>query len=195
MKVVVGLGNPGLRYKKTKHNIGFLIVDRFAKKHSLVFSTRTDNSRRYKSATAKWTAGAEEVIFIKPLTYMNLSGAVVALLIKNTNLRPEDVLVIYDDADLELGALRFRKSGSSGGHKGVESIISHFGRDSFHRLKVGIGRDPARTDLARYVLSPFGREKAAVLDDVLNEAAAAIQAWARDGIDTAMNMFNKTKAP
>ena len=193
MKIIVGLGNPGLKYRKTKHNIGFLALDRFVKGQEMRFSASWQNKKKYHASLAKGMIGTEEVVCLKPLTYMNLSGVAVEAVVKNAPVAASDILVICDDADLELGALRIKRSGSSGGHKGLASIAEHLKTESFARLKIGVGRDARERDLARHVLAPFSGSDARIIDDVLDRASQATYMWLTEGADSAMNAFNKTK--
>ncbi|HID65408.1 MAG TPA: aminoacyl-tRNA hydrolase, partial [Aquificaceae bacterium] len=150
IRLLVGLGNPGKEYEKTRHNVGFMVID------ELVKSLRAKKpSEEALSLVYKIRIGGKEVFLAKPLTYMNNSGAAVYNLLEEYGLSPEQMIVIYDDLDLPLGTIRLRLKGSSGGHKGVESIIKYIGTQNFPRLRIGIGRPKKKEDVVKYVLSPF----------------------------------------
>lgn len=182
--LIVGLGNPGEAYARHRHNVGFMCVDLLARRHSLSFR-RT----RHRSLVAQGSICGREVTLAKPLTFMNLSGQAVAALVRHYHLPTEQLLVIYDDLDLPLGRLRLRPSGSSGGHKGLASIMEHLGTSNFPRLRIGIGRDPT-IDPADYVLSPFRPEEMELVQKVLEAAADAVEAVLTQGLQAAMNRFN-----
>lgn len=185
MKIVIGLGNPGTEYERTRHNVGFQVLDVLARRHRLTF-----RPHRFRCLAARWSFAGHDVLLVKPLTYMNLSGEAVGPLVRFYKVPLSDILVVYDDLDLPLGALRMRPKGSSGGHKGVASIIEHLGSDAFPRLRIGIGRPPGKMDAADYVLSPFSPEEEALMEVVREEAADAVEMWIRWGTDKAMNWVN-----
>jgi PTH1 family peptidyl-tRNA hydrolase len=170
--LVVGLGNPGPRYADNRHNIGFRAVEVVAEHCGLTF-TRSE----HHAETAHGRIAEERVILAKPQTWMNDSGRAVAPLSRFYKIVPEDILVIYDDLDLPLGTIRFRQEGSSGGHRGVQSIIDHLDTDSFPRLRIGIGRPPGRMDPAAYVLQDFSEEEAPLVREVLGKARELTQDW------------------
>jgi len=170
--LVVGLGNPGPRYAKNRHNIGFRIVDELAKSHGLYFS-----KSEHKAKTAHGYVDGQRVILAKPLTWMNDSGWAVAPLARFYKVEPQDILVVYDDLDIPLSAIRFREAGSSGGHRGVQSIIRSLGTDTLPRLRIGIGRPPGRMDAAAYVLQDFSDEESALVWEVERTARQLIQDW------------------
>lgn len=170
--LIVGLGNPGPRYAPHRHNIGFQIIDALAEQHGLSF-TRSENNAQ----TTHGTILGERVILAKPQTWMNDSGKAVGPLARFYKLEPDAILVVYDDLDIPLGTIRFRTEGSSGGHRGVQSIIQHLGTEAFARLRIGIGRPPGRMDPAAYVLQPFSEEEHPQLWEVLKTARQLIEDW------------------
>lgn len=186
MKIIVGLGNPGPRYEGTRHNIGFLVVDRLSAIHHILISTK-----RFKSLLGKGPIDSQEVVLIKPLTFMNRSGEAVQKTLHFFRAGPEDLVVIHDDLDLSLGRLRFKTKGGDGGHLGVRSIIESIGGNTFLRMKVGIGRPPKGVDPANYVLSPFSLSEESQMERVINQAAEALKVMLLEGIQTAMNRYQK----
>ncbi|MBN1250121.1 MAG: aminoacyl-tRNA hydrolase [Anaerolineae bacterium] len=171
-KLVVGLGNPGPRYAANRHNVGFQIVEGLAGAHGLTFS-----KSEHKAETAHGRIEGQRVILAKPQTWMNDSGQSVAPLARFYKIDPQDILVVYDDLDISLDTVRFRDSGSSGGHRGVQSIIDQLGTDAFPRLRIGIGRPPGRMDPAAYVLQDFSAEEAPLLWEVQRTARSLIEDW------------------
>jgi PTH1 family peptidyl-tRNA hydrolase len=194
--VVVGLGNPGLEYQWTPHNAGFMAVDRLAQQEGVVIS-----NRRCRAMTASCRMGGREVILAKPETYMNLSGASVAALVKEFEADPSrDLLVIYDELDLKLGSLKIRERGSAAGHNGARSIIGSLGTQEWLRLRIGVGLDlPPEAIAARggrrpgkdYLLSPMRKAELTVLDEVLDRVATATRRILEQGPAAAMNEFNR----
>ncbi|MDI3280959.1 MAG: aminoacyl-tRNA hydrolase [Bacillota bacterium] len=185
MRLVVGLGNPGRRYENTRHNAGFLVLDRLAERLHASEWRRLD-----RALVAEGAVDGEKVVLVKPQTYMNLSGLAVRALLDWFKLTPEALLVIYDDMDLPVGRLRLRLEGSSAGHKGMESVLAQVGTEKVARLRVGIGR-PAPPMAARdYVLSPFSPEEARSAAQALERAAEAVLCWLRQGAERAMNIYN-----
>jgi PTH1 family peptidyl-tRNA hydrolase len=185
--LIVGLGNPGREYAAHRHNVGFQVVDALAHAHKLAFSGRKGLAR-----IARGEIGGQPVILAKPQTFMNLSGKSVGRLSRTLDVPPERILVIYDDLDLPLGRLRLRAEGSSGGHKGIRSIIDVLGTQAFPRLRVGIDRPPGRMDPVDYVLQPFDRDQKPFLADAVARAAAAVECWLNEGIVAAMDRFNRS---
>lgn len=185
MWLIAGLGNPGKRYERTRHNIGFLVVEEIAQRTGLEFKTEED------FRISKGSIRDRDFILIEPLTYMNLSGIAVKKAVRRFNLTPEDLIVIHDDLDMETGKLRIRKRGSSGGHKGVESIISSLGSREFIRVKIGIGRD-RELPVEEYVLRKFKREEIPLIRDAISRAADAVLFIISEGVEKAMNKFNKS---
>lgn len=186
MKIVVGLGNPGPQYRNTRHNLGFAVIDQIAerlgvrcdreKHHGLMGETRLDEDR---------------LVLVKPLTFMNRSGECVAPLMRMTGCAMDALLVVADDVNLPLGKLRMRGEGSAGGHNGLKSIIARLGSDGFARLRLGVGDERGGEDLADYVLSKFRPAEWPVVARIVTEAADAALCWARDGVERAMNDYNK----
>jgi PTH1 family peptidyl-tRNA hydrolase len=185
MKVIVGLGNPGGSYARSRHNVGFWVVDRLAEHHRLRFSRR-----EYKSQVAEGRVGEERVMLMKPQTYMNLSGEALQRARRALRLEPERFLVVYDDLDLSVGRLRVARSGGAGGHHGVESIIEALGSKEFSRIRVGIGRPGSREANVDYLLDSLTPEEASTLSESVARAADAAEVVVRDGIAAAMNRFN-----
>ncbi len=186
MKVIVGLGNPGVHYERTRHNIGFQVVDRLAEINHILISTK-----RNKSLYGTGWIDAERVILVKPMTFMNRSGEAVQKTVRFFQVGIENLIVIHDDLDLLYGRLRFKRRGSDGGHQGVRSIIESMGKNTFLRLKVGIGRPPQGMDPAEYVLASFDEIQQSQLDGVLSRSAESLKVMLLEGIETAMNRYQK----
>ena len=183
MKVIVGLGNPGTEYERSRHNAGFLVLDRLAEKHSLRFNQKRANSR-----LARGRLDDDDVLLAKPQTYMNLSGRAVQGLLMQHGVKPRDLLVVYDDFDLPLGVLRLRERGGPGTHNGMRSVVHSIGSQDFPRLRIGIGAaDRAARD---YVLDDFGPEDWTAFEAARDRAVEAIETYLRHGLPTAMNRFN-----
>lgn len=180
--LVVGLGNPGDQYQKTKHNIGFWILDKLADEFSLKFKLGKGEYMYSKH---------NNVTFLKPLTFMNNSGIAVKDYLNYFNASIDDMLIIYDDNDLEIGDYKFKTQGSSAGQKGIDSIIYHLKTDSFKRLKVGIGNKSSKIPLKSYVLSPFTESESLVIDETINICCEAIKYLIDHNINDTMNKFNK----
>ena len=192
MKLVVGLGNPGRDYRKTRHNAGFMVVDEVARRHQLTWAPGP--AQVAESFVVK-RFGERPVLLAKPLTFMNRSGDVVAGLARYFDVGVSDLLVVVDEAALPLGRLRARRSGSAGGHNGLKSIIQQLGTDQFPRLRVGVGRgDAARRGLADHVLGRFGTGESAGLEDVITRAADAVEMFAAADIEQVMNTYNPEAA-
>ena len=186
MKLIVGLGNPGLRYRNNRHNVGFQIVDALAVAHGLEFG-----KTKYKARLADGVIREQRVLLVKPMTYMNLSGEAVQPLVHFYKIDLADLMVVYDDLDLPLGRIRLRPFGGAGGHNGMKSIIQRLGGDRFPRLRVGIGRPPGRMDPADYVLQDFSPDEEIIMAQVRERAVQALECWLAEGIDAAMNAFNQ----
>jgi PTH1 family peptidyl-tRNA hydrolase len=186
MKAVFGLGNPGDRYANTRHNIGFLVVDALA---ALVGVKLTKN--KFSAKTGEIHISGERVFVAKPQTYMNISGQSVARAAGFFRLDAPDIIVVYDDMDLEFGKLRIRPGGGAGGHRGVKSIIDHLGAADFNRVRIGIGR-PGESDhtAVGHVLGSFSRDERESLDEIVDRAVDAVRTVILNGIDTAMNQYN-----
>lgn len=183
--MIVGLGNPGRRYAHTRHNIGFDTVDALAKR--LDASSRRE---RFQAEIVEATDDQARLVLVKPLTMMNRSGQAVAQLARWYRCEPEQLLVVYDDLDLPFGRLRLRRGGGAGGHNGVSSVIQQLGVSDFHRLRIGIGRPPSGNAVG-YVLSRFSAEEAQRVPEIIDQACDAILCWRRDGIEQAMNVYNR----
>jgi len=184
VKIIVGLGNPGREYEKTRHNIGFMVVDRLAK-----VAESVTWKRRFQADLAEaWLAG-EKVVLVKPQTYMNLSGHAVRQVVQWYRVPLENVLIVLDDLALPFGALRLRARGSAGGHNGLESVIEQLGSQEVPRLRVGIGRGHATA--TAHVLSRFSPDEERQLPDVIDRAAGAVRLWMTAGIEKAMNDINR----
>ncbi len=183
--IIIGLGNPGKEYQYSRHNIGFMVIDKLGV--SLNVKTRKYQAR---SMTGSGVANGKKILLVKPQTYMNNSGSAVKELVRFYKVTPECVLVIHDDVDLPLGALRLRTGGSSGGQKGMDSIIRALGTNAFPRLRIGIGRPPGRMDTAHYVLEGFLPSEREQQEIVLEKALQAVMTFIDAGIEQAMNDFN-----
>ena len=186
MKIIVGLGNPGSGYTRNRHNIGFMALNEFARRHHISFDKRCCQSR-----VAESELNGEKIILARPQTYMNLSGQAVAALLRRYHGEIKDLIVVNDDLDLQLGRLRLRHSGSAGGHNGLKSIIGMIGTD-FLRLRLGIGRpgDASSEDVIDHVLGDFSREEKKLVADVIERAADAIETVLSEGVECSMNRFN-----
>jgi peptidyl-tRNA hydrolase, PTH1 family len=188
MKLIVGLGNPGIFYANSRHNIGAMTVAALAKSAKLTLR----RERTIQAKTAKTFFEEEPVVLAIPLTYMNLSGAAVGPLMRHTRTALSDLIVVYDDLDLEMGSLRVRAQGSAGGHNGMKSIIAALGTSDFCRLRMGVGRPASpEADVARYVLSSFSRKEKKLLDETIQNACRCLQAWVNEGITRSMNIYNR----
>ncbi|MGQ9580268.1 MAG: aminoacyl-tRNA hydrolase [Armatimonadota bacterium] len=181
--MIVGLGNPGRRYAHTRHNVGFDVLDLFARRHGVNIRTR-----KHFALTSRVTCNGENVLLVKPQTFMNESGRAVGALAAEHKLSPTDIIVVCDDIDLPLGSLRIRAKGSSGGHRGVQSIISNLGSSDFPRIRIGIGRSNNPVD---HVLSKFTSEEKAIIEPVLGHAADALDMILAQGLEAAMNTYNR----
>lgn len=186
MKVIVGLGNPGVRYGGTRHNIGFQVVDRLAENNHIIIS-----AKRFKSLYGTGRIDAEKVILVKPVTFMNRSGEAVEKTINFFHVGIEDLIVVHDDLDLSFGRLRFKWRGGDGGHQGIRSIIESIGKNIFLRLKVGIGRPPQGIDPAEFVLTSFDKTQQSQLEGILSQAAESLQVMLLKGVEAAMNQYQK----
>jgi len=183
-RLVVGLGNPGRQYAGTRHNVGFDVVDLIASR----LNARWEAAPRGIEALM---ARSANVILVKPLTFMNLSGGAIGGLLQFYKIALDDLLVIVDDVNLELGRLRTRSSGSAGGHNGLRSIIGSLGTDEFARMRLGVGRGDARRDLADHVLSKFDAAERADVEAAIGRTADAAQLFVTDGIGPVMNRYNR----
>ena len=186
LTLIVGLGNPGQQYAANRHNVGFRCLERLGAAHGLAFDKRQKRAR-----VALGTIHGQRVALVKPQTFMNESGRAVVPLARFYKVPSERLLVVYDDLDLPLGVVRLRPDGGSGGHKGMRSIIEHLGKRDFPRLRIGIGRPPGRMDPAAYVLRDFSADEEALLEETLERAVAAIAVWLTEGVEAAMNRYNR----
>ena len=193
MKLIVGLGNPGYLYSRNRHNIGFMCVSYLAKKHNIPFDRKQGHAR-----TGIGNIGRYKAVVARPQTYMNASGESVNALLKRLNVKPSDLIVIHDDLDLPVGKIRLRLGGSSGGHKGIDSIIARIGTRDFYRIRVGIGRldDSESSDAAKekavidYVLSDVTSEEKKIIDEIIPQVSDAIGNLLAEGLTAAMNRYN-----
>jgi PTH1 family peptidyl-tRNA hydrolase len=186
MKIIIGLGNPGKKYERTRHNAGFMAVDEIAR--DLRFSL---SQEKYHAFVGKCRMGDEDALVAKPQTFMNESGRSVGAILRYTYGSPADLIVVHDELDLPLGTVRVKTGGGHGGHNGLRSIIEHIGSSDFIRVRVGIGRPAPGCDAADYVLSPFGADERKTADESFTRVAAAVQSIVMHGLTKAMNEFNK----
>lgn len=184
MKLVAGLGNIGDKYVFTRHNAGFMAVDKWAVEENTTFKTES----KLKSLITRIKYNGEDIILIKPTTYMNLSGEAVRAVMDYYKIDIKDLLIIYDDIALDTGRIRLRASGSDGGHNGIKSIIKHLGTNSFNRIKIGIG--PQIGPSENYVLQNFSKEQLEILKEILNKSINAAKSILTDGIEKSQNKFN-----
>ena len=182
MKLIVGLGNPGSKYRGTRHNVGFEVVDTLATRAGIEFE-----SAPAEALMARWRAC--DSLIVKPLTFMNLSGQAIGELLRYFKIDVADLLVIVDEAQLPLGKLRARMRGSAGGHNGLKSVIAHLGED-FSRLRIGVGRGDSRRDLADHVLAKFDADEAAEVERMIGRATDAAETFITSGIAAVMNQYN-----
>ncbi len=186
MKVIVGLGNPGTEYDKTRHNMGFMCIDRIADVNNINII-----EHKFKAIIGKGFIAGQKVILCKPLTFMNNSGESVREVLDYFKLSAaDDLIVIYDDIDLDVGKMRIRERGSAGGHNGIKNIIAHTGTQDFKRIRVGVGAKPEGTDLVKHVLGHFNAEDTATLKEVFDKVADAATYMVTDDTATAMNKYN-----
>lgn len=185
MKLIIGLGNPDRRYQHTRHNVGWEVIDRLARR----LATAVDQEEGW-ALVGGARIGRHRILLAKPQTYVNLSGTAVADLRRRHRVKLEDLLIVVDDLDLPPGRLRLRAGGSHGGHNGLRSIIEALGSDAFPRLRVGIGRPPDGMDPAGFVLTRFSEQERAMIEPALDRAADAVEAVVREGLAVAMNRFN-----
>jgi len=185
--LIVGLGNPGRQYARSRHNAGFMVLDRLAKR----WQTAWRSEKRFSARLARVERNGKKLILCQPQTFMNCSGQAVAAVVGFRKIATEQVLVAVDDADLSFGELRLRPGGSSGGHHGLESVEQHLGTRAYARQRIGIGRDdPAGWQITGYVLSPFRSAEQELLEKVLQKACDQIECWLAGGVSQAMNQFN-----
>ena len=185
MYIIVGLGNPGKQYENTRHNVGFNIIDILADEYGI-----SVNKMKYKALIGEGRVGTEKVVLVKPVTYMNLSGESLAEIYNFYKVDTSNIVVIYDDIDLDVGKIRIRKKGSGGTHNGMRSIIKCLGSNEFPRVRVGISKPKNGQDLADFVLSRFAKEDEKSLNESFENAVAAIDCAIRQDLDLAMNRYN-----
>ena len=190
MKLVAGLGNPGAKYRGTRHNVGFDVIDRLAERHQAVFEAAP-----VEAVQAKWRVDGDVVLLAKPLTFMNLSGDAVAGLCRYYRIAVPDVLVVCDDTNLPLGRLRIRATGTEGGHNGLKSVAQQLGTIEYARLRLGVGRGDERRDLADHVLSRFEPEELTGVTSAIDRSAEAVEDWVRHGLAYVMNTYNRALEP
>jgi len=196
VKLIVGLGNPGLEYAFTPHNAGFLAIDRIAEVCDVLVA-----NRRGRALTGRTKLMGHDVLLAKPETFMNLSGLSVKMLLDELELEVKDLIVLYDELAIPLGQIRIRERGSAGGHNGVKSISGVLGTEEWTRVRIGIGKPPLESGRAvraggtDYLLSPMRKQELATLDEVLDQAVRAVEAVLTKGVSTAMNEFNRKVEP
>lgn len=186
MYIIVGLGNTGIQFKNTKHNIGFITIDYFAEKHKILI-----NKKKHKAKIGEGIIEGEKVILAKPQTYMNASGESVMELVNWYKTDLSKLIIIYDDIDLPTGKLRIKPSGGSGTHNGMKSIIYLLNSKDFPRLRIGIGKQPEKMDLGDYVISRFKKEDVALMEEAVKNASNALEEIITKGINPSMNKYNR----
>ena len=188
MKIIAGLGNPGAEYARTKHNVGFMLVDALAERLGV------DAWReKFNALVAAGRIGAQKVLLVKPLPYMNESGRALAPLLDWYKLAPEELIVVHDDMDIAVGTIRLRRKGSAGGHNGIKSLLAHIGSQEFSRVRIGIGRPLPGWTVVRHVLAPFSAEDGPKVHEAIAYLLPAVECIVTDGIDMAMNRYNPRK--
>ncbi|MBQ2677725.1 MAG: aminoacyl-tRNA hydrolase [Oscillospiraceae bacterium] len=187
MHIITGLGNPGRKYENTRHNLGFITVDRLAEEHGISVT-----KSKHKALIGEGRISGQKVLLVKPQTFMNLSGEAVRAVMDYYKEPVENLLVIYDDADIPAGAVRIRKKGGAGTHNGMKSVVSCLGDDGFARIRIGIGTQDDR-DIVDHVLGGFTREEADVMREAVLTAVSAVECMLSEGIDIAMNEYNTRK--
>lgn len=189
MKLIAGLGNPGKRYAGSRHNVGFMVIEELARQWRVA---DVSYDRHFEALIGEGQCAGQRVLLLQPQTYMNASGRSVAAAWRYYKLDLNDLLVVIDDLDLPVGKLRLRGTGSAGGHKGLADVIRHVGSSDVHRLRIGIGKvDPRAT--VEYVLSRFDPEERIAVERGIEDASQAVACWLSEGIDEAMNKFNRRR--
>lgn len=186
MKLVAGLGNPGAKYRGTRHNVGFDVVDVLAARHGVTF-----DAAPVDALEGRWRTDGDGVVLVKPTTFMNASGEAIGGLCRYYRIAVPDVLIVCDDVNLPLGRLRARATGTEGGHNGLRSVAQHLGTIEYARLRIGVGRGDERRDLADHVLSRFEPEEQTGVNDAIDRSADAVEAWVLHGLAYVMNTFNR----
>jgi PTH1 family peptidyl-tRNA hydrolase len=184
LKVIAGLGNPGEKYAYTRHNIGFMVISELAERFKI------NSSYKFDGLIGDFFFGGEKIIIFQPMKYMNKSGQPINKVLDYFGIEPEELLVIHDDLDLELGKMRFKQNGGSGGHNGIKSIINNLGTDDFKRLKIGIDRPPENIPVPDFVLTTFRGEEKEISERAVKEAASAVELMLKENIMKAMNKYN-----
>lgn len=187
MKLIVGLGNPGVQYRDTRHNVGFRVLDLLAERLSISF-----DREKYRARVAQGVWKDEKLLLMKPLTFMNNSGDSVARAARNNTDDPSDVLIVYDDVELALGSLRIRAQGTAGTHNGMKSVVERLGTRDIARLRIGVGRHETGVDLTAHVLGKFKPDERALVDEVVEESGNAVLRFVESGAAAAMSEFNRT---
>ncbi|HWP58227.1 MAG TPA: aminoacyl-tRNA hydrolase [Candidatus Acidoferrales bacterium] len=190
MKIVLGLGNPGKRYERTRHNLGFLVLDEVGRQHGVRFVAEPS----LQALVGQWRLEREEVALVKPQTYMNRSGVATRSVLQRYDAAVQDLVVVHDDLDLPFGRLRIRTRGSAGGHRGVQSILDALGEETFLRVRIGIGRPTEGSDATEYVLERFSEQEWEALRPVIRRAAEAVACLIQEGAKAAMDKFNRAAA-
>jgi peptidyl-tRNA hydrolase, PTH1 family len=188
VKLIIGLGNPGKKYERTRHNLGFLVIDRLAARYAITLEKRLCGA-----LVGDWSFGGEQLIFAKPQTFMNRSGAAVDGLLQEYGGTAQNLVVVYDDLDLSFGRIRIRAEGSAAGHRGILSILETLAGAPFYRVRVGIGRPPEGVDAADYVLEPFTDEETSTLKEIVDRAAESVVCLLTDGPGRAMELYNRPR--
>lgn len=190
MKILVGLGNPGADYARSRHNVGFMVLDAYAKFLAVSFRKSSPRIHTAHGTVQDRSRNDERVILAKPQAYMNRSGSAVLELLRETGAEPSDLLVVHDELDLDLGRLRLKSKGGHGGHRGVQSIIASLQTHQFYRLRVGIGRPPAHQAADKYVLSVFLPEERSVVQETIKRSVTALDCFIKEGPEATMNRFH-----
>lgn len=193
MKLLCGLGNPGRQYERHRHNVGFMVIERLVERARAPL-----NQEKFDGRIGQGSLGGERVLLLEPQTFMNLSGQSVAAAARFFKIAPTDVIVVHDELDLPFGRLQLKAGGGPGGHNGLRSIIEQLGSDAFTRLRIGIGKPGGASPKDRvvgHVLSAFSGEELAELEPLLDRCAEAVECWAREGLSSAMNRFNRREKP
>ncbi len=185
MRMIIGLGNPGKQYEKTRHNVGFHVIDELANRLGA-----PSMQSKFNGMYTTIHHSAEKVMLVKPLTYMNLSGECVRPLMDYFDVDVDDIVVLYDDLDFAPGEIRLRQRGSAGGHNGMKSLIAHLGTEHFKRIRLGIGRPIGGMKVSDYVLAPFGKDEKPMIDEMVRKSAKACEAWLEQPFLEVMNDFN-----
>ena len=185
MKIVAGLGNPGTKYQRTRHNAGFKAVKYIARKAKI-----KNTDYQHHAIQAEGQLWAEKIVLAQPCTYMNKSGLAVKKLLQNYEVTPDDLIILHDDLDLPQGKIRIKSGGGSAGHRGLESIIEYLGTADFHRIRIGIGRPPRGVEVSHFVLNKFSEQEKEIMERAYEQIFAALECIFKEGLQAAMNQFN-----